>query len=153
LLLLCCLYCQKTKLSNFVKTILINVISISAILSHEAFFFFGIPVIIFISCRSNEKIPHVRSFLHSAAGMIPSLIAFAAIVKFHGVFTAAHAVNHSWHDTWTYIDKVGCCFDKPNAAIAALQWGYEGGMLTSLQLLNTYSFGIYVPLAWLLTIV
>ena len=59
----------------------------------------------------------------------------------------------TWHDTWTYIDKVGCCFDKPNAAIAALQWGYEGGMLTSLQLLNTYSFGIYVPLAWLLTIV
>ena len=151
---LVCLKILFSKKKNILKYFGLNLIAIIALLSHEAFFFFAIPaigVIIFQSYpRPNDSLFKRVSYV--LAVLSPSLLAFCICVAHKGDPIIAHAINLSWLDLWKSIEPNACCFDKPNAAIDAIQWTTKQAITLSYSLLFAFSMGIYVPLAWLVTI-
>jgi hypothetical protein len=152
---LVCLKILFSKKKNILKYFSLNLVAIIALLSHEAFFFFAIPAMGFIIFQSDsrpndslfEKISYVLAVLS------PSLLAFCICVVHKGDPIIAHAINLSWIDLWKSIEPNSCCFDKPKAAIDAIQWTTKQGLSLSYSLLFAFSMGIYVPLAWLVTII
>ncbi len=152
---LVCLKILFSKKKNILKYFGLNLVAIIALLSHEAFFFFAIPaigVIIFQSdSRPNDSLFKRVSYV--LAVLSASLLAFCICVVNKGDPLIAHAINLSWIDLWKSIEPNACCFDKPNAAIDAIQWTTKQGLSLSYSLLFAFSMGIYVPLAWLVTII
>lgn len=118
-------------------------------------FFFAIPamgVIIFQSdSRSNDSL--IKRSSSVLAILSPSLLAFCICAVYKGDPIIANAINLSWIDLWKNIEPNACCFDKPSAAIDAIQWTTKMGLSLSYSLLFAFSMGIYVPLAWLVTII
>ena len=84
--------------------------------------------------------------------MTPTLIAFGLTVVFKGTPEVASSINASWTQLWQLIEPGRCCFDQPNAAIEALQWNARKAISFPYSVLTTFSMGIYVPLAWVITI-
>lgn len=152
---LVCLKILFSKKKNIIKYFGLNLVAIIALLSHEAFFFFAIPAISVIIFQSDSR-PNDSLFKRVSyvlAVLSPSLLAFCMCVVHKGDPIIAHAINLSWIDLWKSIEPNACCFDKPNAAIDAIQWTTKQGLSLSYSLLFAFSMGIYVPLAWLVTIV
>ena len=152
---LVCLKILLSKKKNILKYFGLNLVAIIALLSHEAFFFFAIPaigVIIFQSdSRPNDTLFKRVSFV--LAVLSPSLLSFFIVAVHKGDPIIAHAINLSWIDLWKSIDSNTCCFDKPGAAIDAIQWTTKQQLSLSYSVLFVFSMGIYVPLAWLVTII
>jgi hypothetical protein len=137
-----------------VKLILLNVIASFALLSHEAFFFFSLPALIIANAKPGSAgFPQqATAFVISLVQFMPSLLVFLLTTVFHGDASVAEAINASWRDLWASIEPEKCCFDEPRAAIAALQWDTSRAILLPASVLNDFSMGVYVPLAWLVTI-
>ena len=140
------------------KHILVNVVTCSAILMHESFGFFGLPALIaFNACAGrDDRGPAFSRLGWSGLALAPAILAFAAVLFFHGDHQTAVAINSHWRDLWVTVDPEGChldtpCVDTPWAAIDALQWSLSRTVSLNASLLGAFSAGIYVPLAWLLT--
>jgi hypothetical protein len=71
---------------------------------------------------------------------------------FHGNTSVARAINSSWHHLWVSIHSANCCSDEPQAAIDGLQWTPHHALSLPAHVLGEFSFGIWAPLAWLITI-
>jgi len=142
------------------KHILVNVVTCSAILMHESFGFFGLPALIaFNACAGrDDRGPAFSRLGWSGLALAPAILAFAAVLFFHGDHQTAVAINSHWRDLWLTVDSEGChldtpCVDTPWAAIDALQWSLSRTVSLNASLLGSFSAGIYVPLAWLLTVI
>jgi hypothetical protein len=139
---------------NWTRLILINCVASAAILSHEAFFFFGIPALIALNLRNERASDRSseRDLMRSTLSMTPSFVAFGLTFAFKGNAEVASTVNASWAHLWPLIEPGKCCFDQPNAAIEALQWSASKAVSFPHSILTEFSMGIYVPLAWIVTI-
>jgi hypothetical protein len=154
LLLVACLAVCETTWREFTKLIILNFVAVVAILSHESFFFFGLPILIVLIWKPvGATLPAIsRAGLIAVLKLFPAIAAFGLTVIFHGNATVAEAINQSWRDLWFSIEPQKCCFDKPAAAIDGLQWGASGAIAYTKGVLGVFSYGVYVPLAWLVTI-
>jgi hypothetical protein len=146
---------QNKKFPSLPCAFLVNVISIIAILSHESYGFWGLPSLTIIFSiaflRSgglfNESL--VRSMLY----LSPSFIAFLFCVVFKG--SAAHAllIHQSWQSIANLLPSNGALSaDSPTGAIDAIGWTTRQGLRLSYSTLNDFSFAVWVPAAWMLTI-
>lgn len=134
----------------------LNGLASVAVLSHESFFFFAIPALVMLNAnmlvsKGNWKLELVAMW-RSALFFLPVFITFALVVVFKGDTEIARSINESWLELWLAINPNACCIDKPSAAIDSIQWDSWKALSLSLSVLNDFSLGIYVPVAWLGTI-
>ena len=128
-----------------------NFIAIIAILSHESFFFFALPAIVVVISKLQKDANSVKNISHAFFVLTPSFLAFGFCAFFKGDSMIANAINLSWIQLWRVIEPGNCCFEQPSAAIDSLQWTTRKGLQLSYSTLFAFSKGIYVPLAWLIS--
>ena len=154
-LLIACLVITQKRWDVRIRMVLINLLGIIAILSHEAFFFFGLPILIIMNSQPPKDYhPYscCKEFLLSIGKLSALFFAFAISCIYKGNTIVANTINNSWHDLWVQINPGGIGYDKPSKAIDALQWSASQGFSCTIRVFNEYSMGIYAPLAWLITI-
>jgi voltage-gated potassium channel Kch len=98
----------------------VNLLAAAMLLSHEAFAFYGLPVLM-LTCG-------VRAMLPSLA---VAVIAFVC----HGDEATAQAINTGWRPLFEYLAAPGCC-EVPAAAIDALSWSSTRALALSLTELS-----------------
>ena len=149
-----------TKNNRINSFLLVNLISIIAILNHESYIFFAIPSIIIliflINLKSYKKEKKITILTKSIIFIIPSLIVGILVFHFKGNESTAIAIHNSWQKLSNILPTNGKLLDhKPTGAISAL--GKDIKYAKELLILSTfgeYSFDkfIYTPAAWLFTI-
>ena len=147
LCLLLTLLLIKEKLN--IKTIfLTNFLCIIAILNHEAFIFFGLPIIILtLNLLNKNKILSIIGLIK----IFPSLVISIFVVFFHGTPEISKNILASWN-VFISNNFIECCYLKKDFAIDSIGHGIEGPMGLAKTVLGHWSVGIlYVPLMWLLT--
>jgi hypothetical protein len=152
--LIACLIVYERKCIEYKRLIFINLVAIIAILCHETFFFFGLPILVLLSVNpaSDRFSAEAKGVLVASVKFSPAIAAFLLTVIFHGNSATAITINESWQQLWMQIEPGSCCFATPSASINALQWSAAQGMSASARVLHEFSKGVYAPLAWLLTI-
>lgn len=141
---------------NIINSIFLAFLCAAAILTHESFFFVAIPSVLLVlfcnarSCSSKKMVVDQFAFVIVA---IVAIISFSFVVAFKGNSVIAFEINQSWFPLWKKLSVQECCFDRPSAAIDGIGWTTMRGLSLTAGLLKTFSWGIYVPFAWLLTIV
>ena len=78
------------------KYALVNVLLVCTILTHEAIAFFGLPILLLLVFRHHRKSEVLASAVMAALALAPSLVAFAATLKYHGSREITHAIWDAW---------------------------------------------------------
>jgi len=133
----------------------INFLSILAILAHESFGFFGLPSMIFLLYLNNASrlVESGDTFRLSLISLSPSLLAFLASLMFKGSMSHAFSIHNSWQALANVLTTHGALSaDTPVGAIDAIGWSTLRGLGLSLSTLNDFSFIIWIPAAWVITI-
>lgn len=145
-LVILCLAVMRSKIKMAYRDLLINVIGMFAVLVHEMFFFLCFPALVSMrTAITGQLLPSIARY----SGII---ICFVLAVLFHGNIESATAINKSLVEVWYSINPSDILIAKPDGAIDALSWSTRRGLSLSLSLYNDFSWGIYIPLAWALTI-
>jgi hypothetical protein len=155
LLLLACLHCNLKIKNPFIRLLTCNALACFAILSHEAFFFYALPALIFINAnlRSGAILTHCKKIAISCVNFILPITTFLLVTHFHGSWVTAKKINASLLHLWDAMDPVNSCNCNADArgSIDALAWTTSEGLNLSKSVLSSYSYGIWAPLAWTLT--
>ena len=127
LLLLFCLQLFKLRSLFSLKFILINLISIIALLSHETFIFYGFAPLYFISFFLwNKKNNLFKKFFKSAFFYSPTIFICITVLFEIGSssvmtsFERAHLIHHSWNSLWLKIE--GSIPDTPGGSLHYLSY-------------------------------
>lgn len=151
-----CLLVSKKIGSTKLKFITLNLISSFAIVSHESFIFFGIPAILIVNTEVHKFrfTGYLRELFSTSLKLFPTFLIFFITAYAHGTKETAILINQSLLDLWFQIEPNNpCnCFLRPGGSIDALQWSTSQGLSLSRSLVHAYSHGIWVPLAWIITI-
>jgi hypothetical protein len=86
----------KDTLPLFVKILLINILAIFTVLTHEVFGFFALPALFFLFINWFKKKSIFSSIGLSMIALIPSVLGFLSILYNHGDQATAQAVWDSW---------------------------------------------------------
>lgn len=146
-LLIACLLIEKTKFSLFIRSTLINIIGISAILSHEGFIFYGFAGILVMRYFSEQE-----SILKSAGRFSPMILAFVLSSLFHGDETTAIAINNSLIKLWHQIDPTDTDIYNPSCAVYSLKYTLGNCPWMGYSVLSETNYHVYTPLAWIGTV-
>ncbi len=136
------------------RILIINILCIVAILCHESFGFWGLSTLMFISSLnsaicSGEKYK-INHCVLALASFMPSVFVFCICLYFKGDIDAANTIWTSWENI--PFPKTGPLDMVPPAAINGLSWTLAQGMSLTLYLFGKFSYGIYVPLGVLITL-
>ncbi|MDC1356964.1 hypothetical protein N8310_05205 [Pseudomonadota bacterium] len=134
---------------NISTLIIINIISILAILNHEAFIFFGLPIIMLtFNLLEKQKIWHPFILIK----LSPTLLVCILVIFFHGNQDISMKIFQTWN-SWIYDKFSYCCMLKKDYAIDALATSIQGPMGLSKSVLYHWAGWIlYVPLVWLISL-
>jgi len=146
LFLLLCLSIKHRRIPRHYAIAAINLVAIAAILSHEAFAFYGLPALVVYGHRIESPVTF-HGILNRSLALLPAGICFLCVTRMHGTPEIAQAVNDSWLPLWRIIDPTNPHLETPAAAIEALGWSPEKGISLGLTLLTS---GIYQPAAWII---
>lgn len=134
-----------------IAALAINFLAAIAILNHEAFLFFGVPIIIFTTLVVHTEMGKweiFRCLAKYSAVISVGLLVVAA----KGDQAAAMTIRDGWNEFLSESFPDYCCLIEHPAAIDAIGWTTRRGISLSLSLLNDFVFGVvYVPLIWGLT--
>jgi hypothetical protein len=144
------------KLSRTVSIGLVNALSSVMILSHEAYGFYALPMLILVNAiHTSVK----RELAFSRASVVASLIDFTPTMAclimtmyLKGNEATAMSIHQSWAGSWFPYDSNTNFPKSPTAAINSIGWTTQRGLRLSFSLLKRFSHGIYVPLAWATTL-
>ena len=141
-------------LNKYNCVIVINILSIIAILSHESYGIWGLPsitLILFIYERSQGK-NLLKSFLFAIFSLLPTAISFILCWHFKGNSEQSLMIHQSWQNLSDILpSKVLLNAPDPDGAIAAIGWG-TSQVFTS-TLLRKFNLNIFWhPGMWLITI-
>ena len=157
LLLLACLHCYQKIKKPFIRLLTCNALACLAILSHETFFFYALPALIFINAdlRSGAMLTHCKKIAISCVNFTLPIATFLLVTRFHGTWITAKKINLSLLHLWDAMDPINSCNCHVDArgSIDALAWTTTEGLNLSKSVLSNYSHGIWVPLAWTITII
>lgn len=106
-----------SNLSNFVKYIIINFLCVIAILSHEMFFFIGLPML--IVANSIIKAGKVIS-LSSLKFMLIPIVSIILVSLYPGTWEQVEILVGHWNNIYEEIAPTHCCFDISMNAVKAL---------------------------------
>ena len=141
-------------LNKYNCIIIINILSIIAILSHESFGIWALPsitLILFIYERSQSK-NLLNSFLFPIFSLLPTVITFLLCWHFKGNSEQALIIHQSWQSLSDILpSKDLLSAPKPEGAIAAIGWG-TSQVFTSTLLKQFNLLIFWHPGMWLITI-
>ena len=148
LLFVCNLRIIKANKSNI---FFINLINIFAILIHESFFIYALPIQFFLKLNKNTFSSNKNLFKNILL-FLPSIIVFLLCFIFKGSDYQASLINNSWIDKSFLFPFDDFINGNPSGAIDAIGWGFNDVVnLLSLSLRDFKGF-LWVPIAWGLTI-
>ena len=87
---------HKSNLSIMIKLLLINVLSVFIILSHEVFAFFALPILFLLFFNQYKSKGILLSVVLSLLCLLPSIFAFFLVFRMHGNPEIAQAIWDSW---------------------------------------------------------
>jgi hypothetical protein len=147
-ILILCLIIEKTKYPILLKNILINLLGITAILSHEGFIFYGfLSIVTYRYFRSEKKLINI------IISFSPMILTFAISSIYHGDELTALAINKSLISVWHSIDPSDKDINFPSCAITSLKYSLTNCPWMGYSVLWEISYHIYTPIAWLATII
>lgn len=156
LFLLICLHCYQKIKRPLVRLLICNTFACVAILSHETFFFYALPALIIINAdlKSGAVLAQCKKIAISCICYLPSIVTFGLVTHFHGTWITAKKINLSLLHLWQVMDPINSCNCLADArgSIDALAWTASEGLNLSKSVLSSYSNGIWIPLAWGITI-
>jgi len=125
---------------------LCNMLGSFAILVHEAFVFFGLPLIVMSFSNYYFK----KSFkLKSLALFSPSILVAVPCFFFRGSSSVASSITNSWNNLLSVKFPNYCCLKNSPASIGAISWSIEQGLSSSRSVLYQFLFGFMpVPFLW-----
>lgn len=145
------------KKCSWLGLLIVNILSIIAILSHESYGFWAIPglflAILYAQSRNTET--QLKEIRVTSVGiyLLPSFTAFLACLICKGSELHALTIHQSWQSQADLVPSIGALARSlPTGAIEAIGWTIHKGLSLSKATLNDFSYGIWVPAAWLLTI-
>lgn len=149
LLAACCALLRRSR-PSWPRLLLVNALAALAVLTHEAFFFYGFPLLVLGLFLVGA--PGLRGLAAALTALVPVMLVFLVCVLHPGNAAVAHAIDASLLPAWERVGGAGCCSQGPSVAIEALAW--SGGQTVGLSrsVLHEWAGGwLYVPLLWLLT--
>ena len=131
---------------------LINLINIFAILIHESFFIYALPIQFFLILNKKSTLSIIKNLLKNILLFLPSIIVFLLCFIFKGSDYQASLINKSWIDKSFLFPFDNFINGNARGAIDAIGWGFKDVVnLLSLSLRDFKGF-LWVPIAWGLTI-
>lgn len=143
LLFLGCVKAQESVASPAWRFVVLNLLSIVAILSHETFAFYALPALVI--CTGDGRLG-IADCVRRAVLLLPAAACFLLTVVFHGSPALAEAVNDSWIPLWRSIEPDNPAVTAPAAAIEALGWTSQQGLSLAIYM---WTSGPYQPVAWM----
>lgn len=144
------------KLSSISAFCLINLLSCSAVLSHETYGFWGLSSILaLVSFMLPELNVHYMKAIRKAVLFLsPTLLAFALCLFARGSTTQAIKIHQSWQVFANIIPSHGAInsIEPIPGAIRALSWNLSDTLSIMRIEADNFSFFLWVPAVWLLTI-
>ena len=149
---------HKTKsTSSHASILIINLLCTTSILTHESYAFWALPGVIYLLSifffgSSKKAFPRI---ILSTLSMAPSIIIFALCIFNKGSTFHSASIHQSWQELAPILASEGALFkDFPNywSAIGAIGWSTWFAIRLHLSILNNFSYGIWIPGAWALTI-
>lgn len=142
------LYLNKKFLSKPIKIVIINILLIFILLTHEVVAFFTLPIIFLLLYDLFKDEGVFKSLLLSAVSLLPSLLTFLLVILFSGNYETAQTIWDSWHiATGKETTPLG-----DNNALGALSWGLKYTIIMHLKcnflIINE---GILSTLYWIIT--
>lgn len=132
------LYCYKSQIQPLFKIVIINLVAVFTILTHEAFFFYCIPLLCWIIVKDNNLF---NKTLFKLLICSPMIIAMLLASLFHGDIYISQTIANSWTEI-LHVDSSALIPPTPpeedkfiySGAIGALSWDAA----------NTISFHSYL---------
>jgi hypothetical protein len=148
LLTLC--ICNKHNFSVFWKIIVINLLSIFIILTHEVYPFFAFPIVFILFWDMYKKSGTYKSVIFSFLSLLPSCFMFFLVIMIHGNQETAQAIWNSWH---IIANQTPTEVEQWNAgAIGAIAWTSEWAFKMNIrEIFLTINKGIFSSLVWMIT--
>ena len=146
----------KNQISKMHTFFIVNVFSILAILNHESYGFWALPILVILVSITKDK--YMKSlFLRIRSGLfflLPSFITFFLCFIFKGNQDQANIIHLSWRKFYPMLpspqDQI--FLPEPIGTIGSLSWSLREGIDLSLSTLVQFSNFIWIPGAWIITI-
>lgn len=106
----------RKKMNNFLKLLIINVLMVLVILSHEVFAFFAFPVLFLMIFFQYKRFGVLKAFIISNVSLLPAYVAFLSAIYFKGDAQIAYVIWNSWSD------YIGDDISKIGKSVSALGW-------------------------------
>lgn len=147
LLLAIILLIIKNKGSRF-AALFANLITCIATANHEAFAFFGLPLVMI----SYSIVFYKKIFsLHSLLIFSPSVFFTILCFTLKGDLATSSIITKNWNALLSTEYNRYCCLNESSAAIGAIGWSTFKGLSLSLSVLNDFLYDVFwVPLIWIL---
>lgn len=155
-----------TRKSGLVSALVANSFSAVAVLSHEVYGVIAIPIFLLVKYVEQHAFASKKSASGSMANASrlyrliravtfnsPLVALFVICLTYHGNPQTAHNIWNSWQSQITSFPwATGMNLRDPKAAVGAIAWSTADGFRRGgFSVLDDFSFGIYVPFAWLVT--
>ncbi|SOD14990.1 hypothetical protein [Pedobacter xixiisoli] len=140
------------KKSN-ISLIFYNLFLSIALLIHESIGFFCLPILCLLLCKEELKQPngYFKTILTSIYKLVPSILVFLCVIYFKGSKLVADKIWDSWKLISFPFDTY--VVNEPPTAVDGISWTTIHGLRYTLKNLVAFESGIYIPLAWFLTLV
>lgn len=155
-----CILTIELQLKNQIRKIhtffIVNVFSILAILNHESYGFWALPIlVILVSIIKNKYMKSL--FLRIRSGLfflLPSFITFFLCCIFKGNQDQVNIIHFSWRKFYPLLPSPGneIFLPEPTGTMSSLGWSLKYGIDLSLSTLVQFSKFIWIPGAWIITI-
>lgn len=136
----------KSNLAQLIKILIINILSIFIILSHEVFAFFALPVLLllFFDCYKSKGV--IRSLFLSSLCLLPGFLAFLLCLYHKGNVEISQVIWDSWMPFFTQkTTDIGHAVDS---------LGWSGSRIMKAHFKINFFMenqGIFSSIAWIVT--
>ena len=146
----------KNQISKFRTFFIVNIFSILAILNHESYGFWALPILVILVSIAKHKYMKTL-FLRIRSGLfflLPSFITFFLCCIFKGNQEKVNIIHLSWRKFYPLLPSPGneIFLPEPTGTVNSLTWSLKDGIDLSLSTLVQFSKFIWIPGAWIMTI-
>jgi hypothetical protein len=137
---------SKANLSMSIKIIILNILAVFIILSHEVFAFFALPILFLLFFNQKKEKGFLQSIILSFTLLAPSVLAFLSTIYFHGNSETAQIIWDSW---FPFINQET---SQIGVSVKALGWSSSEAFKYHFKLnflyIDNYILSIWV---WIIT--
>lgn len=154
---ICLMSIQLFNAKKRLGAVVVNALCIIAVLSHESYGFWGLPSLLILlsvlPAKTDNSMSWMPRIIRSCFYLLPSIAAFLLCLVNKGSAADALVIHRTWQDLAGLLPSIGALSSNlPTGAIDAIGWSTRQGLRLSYSTLNDFSFLIWVPAAWMLTI-